>query len=100
MLELGIGIIQEGIAIAMLKGIRLNENDVIEQLLQISKASDGQLISTLQDMIANRPTEIETLNLAIARMGCDLGKENLVQANALLGKLIWWKSQLHRQITN
>ena len=96
-LALGIDILREGIATAHAKGIILKEEDVVEQLLQISKASDGQLISTLQDIIAKRPTEIETLNLAIAKMGQDLGKENSVERNALLGKLIWWKSKLHRE---
>lgn len=95
-LELGLDIIREGMAIAQANGIHLQESDIVEQLLQISKTSDGQLISTLQDIRASRPTEIETLNLAIAQMGHDLGKESLVQRNALLGKLIWWRSQLHR----
>lgn len=95
-LELGMDIIREGMAVAQANGIQLRESDIVEQLLQISKTSDGQLISTLQDIIANRPTEIETLNLAIAQMGNDLGKGSMVQRNALLGKLIWWKSKLHR----
>ena len=95
-LQLGIDVIREGIAMAELKGIRLQEHEVVQQLLQISKASDGQLISTSQDIIAKRPTEIDTFNLAISRMGHDLGKEHVVEKNALLGNLIWWKSQLHR----
>lgn len=95
-LELGMDIIREGMAVAQANGIHLQESDIVEQLLQISKTSDGQLISTLQDIIAKRPTEIETLNLAIAQMGNDLGNESMVQRNALLGKLIWWKSKLHR----
>jgi 2-dehydropantoate 2-reductase len=95
-LELGMDIIREGMAVAQENGIHLKESDIVEQLLQISKTSDGQLISTFQDIIAKRPTEIETLNLAVAQMGNDLGKETLVQRNALLGKLIWWKSKLHR----
>lgn len=95
-LQMGIEVIREGIAVAQLKGIALKEEDIIERLLQISKTSDGQLISTLQDMRANRPTEIETLNLAIASMGDEEGREDSVQRNTLLGKLVWWKSQLHR----
>lgn len=96
-LQLGIEVIKEGIAMAGLKGISLLEADVVEQLLQISRASDGQLISTLQDIRANRPTEIDTLNLAIARIGQELGKEDMVQQNALLGNLVWWKSALLRK---
>lgn len=95
-LEIGMDIIREGMTIAQANGIHLQESAIVEQLLQISKTSDGQLISTLQDINANRPTEIETLNMAVAQMGIDLGKETLVQRNALLGKLIWWKSKLHR----
>lgn len=95
-LELGMDVMREGMTIAQANGIHLKESDIVEQLLQISKTSDGQQISTLQDIVAKRPTEIETLNLAVAQMGNDLGKEALVQRNALLGKLIWWKSKLHR----
>jgi len=95
-LQMGIEVIREGIAIAQLKGITLNEEDIVERLLQISKTSDGQLISTLQDMRANRPTEIETLNLAIANMAGELEIDDKVQRNTLLGKLVWWKSQIHR----
>jgi 2-dehydropantoate 2-reductase len=94
-LQIGKEVIREGIAVAQLKGISLNEDDIVEQLLQISRTSDGQFISTLQDIMAKRPTEIETLNLAIADMGQGLGKNGIVQRNALLGKLIWWKSKLH-----
>ncbi len=95
-LEMGMDVIREGMTVAEANGIHLRESDIVEQLLQISRASEGQLISTFQDIIANRPTEIETLNLAIAKMGNDLGKVDLVQRNTLLGQLIWWKSKLHR----
>jgi 2-dehydropantoate 2-reductase len=95
-LEMGMDIIREGMHVASANGVHLTESEIVEQLLQISKTSDGQQISTWQDILAKRPTEIETLNLAVALMGRDMGKEETVQRNTLLGKLIWWKSKLHR----
>jgi len=95
-LEIGKEVVREGIAVAHWKGVTLKEDDIVAQLLQISETSDGRLISTLQDMMAGRPTEIETLNLAVANMGRELGMDNMAQRNELLGKLIRWKSKLHR----
>ena len=43
-------VITECIAIANASGISLRVDEVLESLVMISKASDGQLISTLQDI--------------------------------------------------
>jgi len=64
---------------------------VMDNLLLISRASDGQLISTLQDIRNHRPTEIATLNLAIAGMA---STEQAVIQTRLLGQLILLKSQI------
>jgi 2-dehydropantoate 2-reductase len=63
----------------------------MESILLISRASDGQFISTLQDIRNHRPTEIATLNLAIAGMA---GTEQTIIQTRLLGQLTLLKSQL------
>ena len=71
----------------------LTQEELMEQLMQISKGSDGQLISTLQDIRNGRETEIEFLNLEMARTaalqhpGIDLRKTEL------LGKMTLAKSK-------
>ncbi|NML20683.1 2-dehydropantoate 2-reductase [Pseudoflavitalea sp. G-6-1-2] len=87
-------IIAECLEIAHAKGIQLTQQEVESSILQISKFSDGQLISTLQDIRAGRETEIETLNFEIARIAEELGKAALVKETKLLGELTLQKSKL------
>jgi 2-dehydropantoate 2-reductase len=89
-------VITECIAIANASGISLSVDEVLESLLMISKASDGQLISTLQDIKNKRETEIETLNFSIVNMARKLNKEGLVTETKLLGELTKLKSQLNK----
>ncbi|MEO7992006.1 MAG: 2-dehydropantoate 2-reductase [Chryseolinea sp.] len=89
-------VIEECITISSAKGIKLDAKEVIESLLLISKSSDGQLISTLQDIRNKRQTEIDTLNFEIVRIAHTLGKEDLVKETKLLGELVKLKSELHR----
>ncbi|MBO9151625.1 ketopantoate reductase family protein [Chitinophaga sp. GCM10012297] len=90
-------VIAECIGIAALQGITLQAAEVEENLLQISRSSDGQQISTLQDILHKRETEIDTLNAEIARIAASLGKENEVTETRLLGGLTALKSALNRQ---
>jgi len=55
--------------------------------------SDGQKISTYQDILNKRETEIETLNFAVAKAAG--GKIN-IHVTALLGELTKIKSELSR----
>lgn len=87
-------IIAECLEIAHAKGIQLTQQEVEASVLQISRISDGQLISTLQDIRAGRETEIETLNLEIARIAEELGKATHVKETKLLGELTLQKSKL------
>ncbi len=87
-------IIAECICISTELGVELEAKEVLESLLQISKSSEGQLISTLQDINNHRLTEIDTLNLEIARIAATLGKASLVQETRVLGELVKIKSQL------
>jgi 2-dehydropantoate 2-reductase len=53
-LEIARAVIAECVQIAGEAGILLESNDVIANLLAISKASDGKQISTLQDINRKR----------------------------------------------
>ena len=94
-LEVARRVIHECVGIALTQGILLEATEILESLLSISKSSDGQLISTLLDIKNNRRTEIETLNLEIARIAKALNKEESVRETRLLGEMTKWKSELH-----
>lgn len=87
-------VIAECLAVAAKQGVSLRQHEVEEGLLAISRMSDGQAISTLQDIRNKRETEIDTLNFAIAQManGDDI---DVIETN-LLGQLTKLKSILHR----
>ena len=84
--------IAECVAVAELDGVRLSAEEVTGRLLLISKASDGQLISTLQDIRNGRPTEIDTLNFAVARVAAAHGAEGIAPVTKALGELTKLKS--------
>lgn len=86
----------ECIIIANAKGIKLHHDEVLDSILSISRSSDGQSISTLQDINNKRRTEIETLNFAIVDIAKVLGKEDVVKETRLLGELTRLKSDLNR----
>lgn len=83
-------IITECIDVAKAFNIALNSKEVTDSLLQISQQSDGQFISTLQDIRNGRETEIDTLNIEIARMADEMNIP--VPQTRLLGKMIQLKS--------
>ena len=89
-------VVAECLTIAAAKAITLHQAEVMESLLHISRSSDGQLISTFQDIRHKRETEIDTLNLEIARIAQTLGKADLVKETRLLGELTKLKSELGR----
>lgn len=87
-------VINECITVASVQGISLNADNVLDSLLLISRHSDGQLISTYQDIINKRKTEIETLNVAVAGIASTLGEKGLAKETGLLGELIQIKSEI------
>jgi len=89
-------VIKECVGIARAQGVALTEEEVTETVLMISRLSNGQLISTLQDINNKRPTEIDTLNFAIVQIAATLHLENTVTETRLLGELTKLKSDLHR----
>jgi 2-dehydropantoate 2-reductase len=89
-------ITNECISVAREVGVSLDVHEVLEMVRLISKSSEGQLISTLQDIKEGRQTEIDSLNFTIARIAKDLGKEHLTVETKLLGELTKLKADLHR----
>lgn len=90
-------VILEAIEVTKRIGLELKENELLEQLLTISERAEGQYISTLQDMIAGRETEIEYLNLEIARVAESLSPKVDVPKTKLLGELISIRSRFMRE---
>ena len=93
-LQIAVRVIAECTAIARAKGIMIHEKEVEESLLRISKSSDGQLISTLQDIRHDRATELDALNFEIVRIARSLGMEGQVTETRLLGELTALKAEL------
>ena len=89
-------VVRECVAVAHAHGVVLQINEVLESILQISRASDGQWISTLQDIRHGRETEIDTLNLAFARLAQQLLPAVPVTNTQLLGELVQLKATLSR----
>ena len=90
-LQIAEGLVAECLGVAARNGVHLNLTEVMGSLLMISRASDGQFISTLQDIRNRRPTEIATLNLAIAGMAPT--EQEIIQTH-LLGQLTLLKSKI------
>jgi 2-dehydropantoate 2-reductase len=87
-------IIEEAQTVAKQIGIHFEKRELMEQLHRISRSSDGQLISTLQDINHGKETEIDFLNLAIARIGSSLKPPIDAKITRVLGELILAKSRL------
>lgn len=92
-LEIAKTVIAECLEVATLNGIQLSRDEVLQNVLAISEMSDGQKISTYQDILNKRETEIETLNFAVLKAGG--GKINM-PVTTLLGELTKLKSELSR----
>ena len=76
-------VIVECATIANAKGIDLGTSELEEQVLTISRMSDGQLISTLQDINNKRETEIDTLNFEIYRIAQAMNLSSKVKETRL-----------------
>lgn len=86
-------VIKECVSLAKIQGVFLDENEIQENLILISQKSNGQFISTYMDILNQRRTEIESLNLEIARLADEIGQPELVNNTRLLGQLIQLKSR-------
>jgi 2-dehydropantoate 2-reductase len=89
-------LVKECITLTDRLNIGLSESEVMQQIMRISTGSK-QLISTLQDIRNGRQTEIESLNLEIARLAASQQPPLYLPQIELLGKIILAKSVLHRK---
>lgn len=95
-LEVGKQVIRECLLVAREHGVHLTEEEIVQNILSISEMSDGQKISTYQDILNKRETEIDSLNLEITRLAQRLGNV-AVPTTSLLGELIKLKSSISMQ---
>jgi 2-dehydropantoate 2-reductase len=65
--------VKEGVGVATAKGIRLPYEKPLDRVLAVCEATKDNVSSMLQDVLKERPTEIEMINGAIAREGEGLG---------------------------
>jgi len=87
-------IIDECVSLARKYGVEIDTDDLVDKLMLISKRSDGQLISTYEDIRKGRRTEIESLNLEMSRLAHAVGVPQLVSDTQLLGEMIQVKSEI------
>lgn len=95
--QLATRVIHECLWVAQEVGLQLNADDILNTVLMISRASDGHLISTLQDIHKGRDTEIESLNFAVVALAADRNKREMVAETKLLGELTRLKAFLHKR---
>ncbi len=91
-------VVEECAAVMESLGFRASVDEIMGQIFAISKRSDGQLISTLQDLNHGRETEIDYLNLEIARVAAARTPDIKVSTTRALGELIKLKSMLRRRV--
>lgn len=98
-LDLAKTVIGECLVVARLNEIQLTMEEVLANVMAISKMSDGQKISTYQDILNKRETEIDTLNFAVVK-AAELGgtAEIRIPVTQLLGELTKMKSYLSRGV--
>ena len=89
-------VMTECVTVAQHAGISIEFEKVAAKLLLISRTGDGQLISTYQDILNKRKTEIESFNFAVVKIAKRLSVENRVRQTNLLGELVRLKSELTR----
>jgi 2-dehydropantoate 2-reductase len=92
--ELANEIVNECLVLTNKLGLEFSPSELIEQILEISKSSDGQLISTLQDIRNGRETEIEYLNLEMARVATAQQPPINLPKTELLGRMTEMKAKL------
>lgn len=88
-------IVRECVMLTDRLNMGLSESELMEQIMRISRGS-SQLISTLQDIRKGRQTEIESLNLEIARVAASMQPIVHLPRIELLGKMILAKSLQQR----
>ncbi|MHA1925061.1 MAG: ketopantoate reductase family protein [Candidatus Thorarchaeota archaeon] len=95
--QIAIEIMKECIVVASAIGIKLDIEQLRQQMLTISRTADGQFISTLQDIRNRRETEIKSLNMEIVRIANEQDPKIQVDKTRLLGEMILLKSEISRK---
>ena len=92
-------VVGECIPLAAKMGVSsLSAEEITAQIASISEGSDGQLISTLQDINNGRETEIDSLNVEMARIADHIVPPVELNLTRTLGRLVKLKSMLRRRI--
>ena len=68
-----VGAFEEVNAVAMAKGITMRPNAVAKALLLIDSVPEDSIASLQRDVVAGRPSEIDSLSGAVARIGTEVG---------------------------
>jgi 2-dehydropantoate 2-reductase len=95
--QIALEVMRECISVASAVGITLDIQQLKQQMLTISKAADGQYISTLQDILKGRETEIDSLNMEIVRIADEQTPRIQADRTKLLGEMILLKSEISRR---
>lgn len=90
-------VVDECITVMQAMGFRVSAEAVMQQIFAVSRRSDGQLISTLQDINDGRDTEIDHLNLAIARIAGTVAPGAKISTTRVLGEMVRIKSTLRKK---
>ena len=78
--------INEAVAVARAKNIRLPHPDYVKCVLEVCRATAGNIASMLQDVLKEKQTEVDFINGAIVREGDKAGISTPV--NFLLTSLV------------
>lgn len=93
-MELAKIVVRECVPVAKQINISIEVEDILDQILAISRHSSGQLISTLQDIRAKRDTEIMFFNFEICRVAESLRPQIELPMTRTLGLLTMKKSEI------
>jgi len=77
---------EEVAAVAQKLGVALSSEEALRALRSAAEATGENVSSMLQDVLAGRPTEVEFINGAVAKLARELGLE--ASANELLYNLV------------
>jgi 2-dehydropantoate 2-reductase len=95
--RIALEVIEECISVASAIGVKLDVEQIQQQMFAISRAADGQLISTLQDIRNKRETEMKSLNMEVVRIADEQDPKIQVERTRLLGEMILLKSEISRK---